>query len=547
VDQEAALELLRERLGADVPPRLAEQLLRRTDSDPTLLATVLDQVPSDADGLRRVPLRWPHSLAADTLSTLDSLPPFAREVTEVGAVIGREFDLAIVERALPGVDVLAGLDAAAAIVQPLPGHVFSFRRALDREVCYDALGARRRAEVHERVAAALAALGATSGARAATVVELAYHLGEAAALGGGDRLDAAAAAAATAGATAAAEGAHDLAAEYFAQATTLAGRAGWAPAQAGRLMVAAGTARLRAARSAHDSSLGRAALTAAIRMGHRANDPGLLAAAALGFGPRPTLGPLAGGPHVVEVPVARGERLEALTAALDAGEGHDASIEARLVARLALETGQAELAVRANALAHESGDPRALAEAGLAVAQLTGDRLSLDHAAREAIALDDPELMARALDLEATQARGEARVGALKRLAALDGPQAIAFVRWYAKRAAHASAVLSHDPAAEGLVGQALDAGRVVDVTIAELLGRTTQSKPDIGGQLTAHLTAREREVLGWALKGASSKEIADGLVLGERTVETHLANIYRKLEVRGRVDLIMKFRLTDE
>jgi hypothetical protein len=52
-------------------------------------------------------------------------------------------------------------------------------------------------------------------------------------------------------------------------------------------------------------------------------------------------------------------------------------------------TGQAELAVRGNALAHESGDPRALAEAALAVAQLTGDRLSLEHAAREAIALDD--------------------------------------------------------------------------------------------------------------------------------------------------------------
>jgi DNA-binding CsgD family transcriptional regulator len=53
--------------------------------------------------------------------------------------------------------------------------------------------------------------------------------------------------------------------------------------------------------------------------------------------------------------------------------------------------------------------------------------------------------------------------------------------------------------------------------------------------------------VLAWALKGLSSKEIAEGLVLGERTVETHLASIYRKLEVRGRVELIMKFRLTDE
>jgi DNA-binding CsgD family transcriptional regulator len=572
VDQEAAVELLRRRFGPDLPERLAEQLLRRTDSDPTLLAAILDQVPPSLDGFQRVPLTWPSSMAGEVLSTLDSLEAEAREVVEVGSVIGREFDLAIVERACPGLDVLSGLEAAAALVQPLPGHVFSFRRALFREVCYDSLGARRRASLHERVAAALTALGATSGARAATVVELAYHLGEAAALGGGDRLDAAAAAAATAGATAAAEGAHDLAAEYFAQATTLAGRAGWSPAQSGRLMVASGTARLRAARSPGDSALGRAALTAAVRMGHRADDPGLVAAAALGFGPRPTPGPLAssggaasraggGGPDstaagrdargagggnaggsVGEAGGARGERIEALTAAVKVDSELDPSVRARLAARLAVETERAELAVRANTLAHESGDPRALAEASLAVAQLTGDRISLEQAAREAGALDDAELIARALDLQATQARGETRLAALTRLAAMDGQQVSALVRWYARRAAHASAVLSRDSGAEELGRQALEAGRVIDPSVA-LAGRLTQSNADIAPELAAQLTAREREVLGWALKGATSKEIAESLVLGERTVETHLASIYRKLGVRGRVDLIMKFR----
>jgi DNA-binding CsgD family transcriptional regulator len=602
--QDAAVELLRQRFGGPVPDRLAEQLLRRTDSDPTLLDAILDQVSPTADGFQRVPLRWPPSLTAEILSTLDGLPSLAREVLEVGAVIGREFDLAIVERACPGVDVLSGLEAAEELVQPLPGHVFSFRRALLREVCYDTLGARRRAWMHERVAEALTALGATSGARAATVVELAYHLGEAAALGGGERLDGAAAAAATAGATAAAEGAHDLAAEYFAQATMLAGRAGWAPAQAGRLMVAAGTARLRAARTADESALGRAALTAAVRMGHRAEDQGLIAAAALGFGPRPTLGPLAvpsgpqapnsgafhrsdaaprprrapstvvpgagasrgtalpgpaaaGGPGAAFPGAAvpggtgaavggRGERWEALTAAVAVEAGLDPSVRARLAARLAVETGRAELAVQSNALAHESGDPRAVAEAGLAVAQLTGDRLSLQHAAREAAALDDVDLIARALDLESATSRGEARLAALRRLAELDGPQVGALVRWYAKRAAHAIATLTHDSRAEELGRQALEAGRAVDPGIAEWVGRPTQSNSDIERQPTAHLTSREREVLAWALKGVSSKEIAEHLVLGERTVETHLANIYRKLEVRGRVDLIMKFKLTD-
>jgi DNA-binding CsgD family transcriptional regulator len=51
-------------------------------------------------------------------------------------------------------------------------------------------------------------------------------------------------------------------------------------------------------------------------------------------------------------------------------------------------------------------------------------------------------------------------------------------------------------------------------------------------------LTAREREVALLAAAGRSSRDIGDRLGLSTRTVDTHLARVYRKLGVAGRSDL---------
>ena len=53
-------------------------------------------------------------------------------------------------------------------------------------------------------------------------------------------------------------------------------------------------------------------------------------------------------------------------------------------------------------------------------------------------------------------------------------------------------------------------------------------------------LTAREREVALLAAGGRSSREIAEHLGLSTRTVDTHLARVYRKLGITGRSDLAM-------
>ncbi|MBI2875306.1 MAG: response regulator transcription factor [Candidatus Tectomicrobia bacterium] len=52
-------------------------------------------------------------------------------------------------------------------------------------------------------------------------------------------------------------------------------------------------------------------------------------------------------------------------------------------------------------------------------------------------------------------------------------------------------------------------------------------------------LTTREREVLQLAAEGYSATEIADRLSISSRTVETHRANLMRKLGLRTQTDLI--------
>lgn len=63
--------------------------------------------------------------------------------------------------------------------------------------------------------------------------------------------------------------------------------------------------------------------------------------------------------------------------------------------------------------------------------------------------------------------------------------------------------------------------------------GARLAAKEERGG-----LTAREFEIAEWVAKGASNREISQALVLSERTVETHLSNVYAILGLRGRAQL---------
>ena len=51
-------------------------------------------------------------------------------------------------------------------------------------------------------------------------------------------------------------------------------------------------------------------------------------------------------------------------------------------------------------------------------------------------------------------------------------------------------------------------------------------------------LSGREREIATLVASGRTSREVAEELVIGVRTVESHLARIYGKLGIRSRVEL---------
>ncbi len=57
----------------------------------------------------------------------------------------------------------------------------------------------------------------------------------------------------------------------------------------------------------------------------------------------------------------------------------------------------------------------------------------------------------------------------------------------------------------------------------------------------TQPLTRRESEVLNWLQEGKTGPEIAIILGCGQRTVESHILHIYRKLGVSRRTDLMFQ------
>jgi RNA polymerase sigma factor (sigma-70 family) len=56
-----------------------------------------------------------------------------------------------------------------------------------------------------------------------------------------------------------------------------------------------------------------------------------------------------------------------------------------------------------------------------------------------------------------------------------------------------------------------------------------------------ARLTPRERQVLALLAEGLSTRQIAKRLGLSDRTVESHIGNVYQKLDVRTRVQALYR------
>ena len=83
---------------------------------------------------------------------------------------------------------------------------------------------------------------------------------------------------------------------------------------------------------------------------------------------------------------------------------------------------------------------------------------------------------------------------------------------------------------------EALGAAGWAEKARAEL-GRISGRRRDEG------LTPAEQRVAALVAEGKTNREVAAALFLGERTVESHLTQVYSKLGVRSRTELASKFR----
>jgi DNA-binding NarL/FixJ family response regulator len=106
--------------------------------------------------------------------------------------------------------------------------------------------------------------------------------------------------------------------------------------------------------------------------------------------------------------------------------------------------------------------------------------------------------------------------------------------RVHAALAAGAAGYLLKDAEPEE-VGTAIRAAAVGEVHLDSAVARQLTRRmtaPQVG--LSA-LTAREREILALVAQGHSNREIAEQLVISERTARTHVSNVLSKLHLSSR------------
>lgn len=98
------------------------------------------------------------------------------------------------------------------------------------------------------------------------------------------------------------------------------------------------------------------------------------------------------------------------------------------------------------------------------------------------------------------------------------------------------------------LVGSAIETvaagGRVVDSALEQVavfeLGRFAKQARE-GAVVVGALTARERQILELISDGLTIQQIGRRLGISPRTVESHVSTLYRKLDVRTRVQAVSR------
>ncbi len=83
--------------------------------------------------------------------------------------------------------------------------------------------------------------------------------------------------------------------------------------------------------------------------------------------------------------------------------------------------------------------------------------------------------------------------------------------------------------------GQSIISPYLVNLTL------DLKEKEQLESTTEVELTEREREILKYIADGKSNKEISDNLFVSVETVKSHVKNLYKKLNVKNRVEAAMK------
>src|SRR5207302_7685976 len=102
---------------------------------------------------------------------------------------------------------------------------------------------------------------------------------------------------------------------------------------------------------------------------------------------------------------------------------------------------------------------------------------------------------------------------------------------------------------AEWTQGAAMPLVEIIEDALASPVGTQlaegpvsrNQDAPGADGVLAA-LTPREREVASLLARGLTNRQIADQLVISERTAEAHVANVLGKLGLDSRAPVVVWF-----
>ncbi len=181
-------ELAHSLLGAPADPSLLSLLQARTEGNPFFAEQLLRHMqeqglivprPDGAMAMARAP-SLPTDVRGVLIARVDRLDRGVREALQAAAVLGREFEPAVLAELTAGdlpLDAVLAAAVRAGMWSPLDDSRYRFQHALVREAVYDM---QLRGRLRERHAAAAAALACVHAANPAPYyADLTYHYGQA--------------------------------------------------------------------------------------------------------------------------------------------------------------------------------------------------------------------------------------------------------------------------------------------------------------------------------------------------------------------------------